>query len=108
MCLCCSNTHKRFRRITVSIFEQIHWLVSIIKYIGYFCWFVSTRRVATKNIITNSNVLYRLDRPVSHTYQSTLMQTAYTSLRKRLDEGLHGIQRHVASYSRQLAVFLDA
>lgn len=36
------------------------------------------------------------------------MQTAYTSLRERLDEGLHGIQRHVASYSRQLAVFLDA
>lgn len=36
------------------------------------------------------------------------MQTAYTGLRKWLDEGLHGIQRHVASYSRQLAVFLDA
>lgn len=36
------------------------------------------------------------------------MLRAYTSLRKRLDEGLHGIQRHVAPYSRQLTVFLDA
>lgn len=82
----------------------IHRLYSIVKYIQYSYWLCVTLYIAAKYIVTDMDIFYSLNRPISHPYPSLWMQT----LRKWLDKGLHGIQRHVASYSRQLAVFLDA
>lgn len=67
-----------------------------------------TCHIATYYSITYLYICYSFISTFSQTYFCIRVQTAYTSLRKRLDEGLHGIQRHVAPYSRQLAVFLDA
>lgn len=69
---------------------------------GYTC------HITAYYSITYLYICYSFISTFSQTYFCIRMQTAYTSLRKRLDEGLHGIQRHVAPYSRQLAVFLDA
>lgn len=82
----------------------IHRLYSIVKYIQHSYWLCVTLYIAAKYIVTDMDIFYSLNRPISHPYPSLWMQT----LRKWLDKGLHGIQCHVASYSRQLAVFLDA
>lgn len=76
--------------------------------ISDFYRFSYTCHITTYYSITYLYICYSFISTFSQTYFCIGVQTAYTSLRKRLDEGLHGIQRHVAPYSRQLAVFLDA
>lgn len=89
-------------------YSSVYRLNSIVEYIGDLYRCSCTCHVATYYSITYLYVRYSFISTFSQTYLCVRMQTAYTSLRERLDEGLHGIQRHVASYSRQLAVFLDA